>query len=220
MKQLLTKGLAKQTVELLHLVGDAANERGWRAYLVGGPVRDLLLGEKISDIDIAVEGDAIELGRELAARFKAKMVAHPKFGTCTIAGLKSHSVDLATARKETYAKPAAYPDVEPSTLRDDLFRRDFTINAMAMSINKTDFGDLIDYFGGKRDIDKHLIRVLHDKSFIDDPTRILRAARFAKRFGFGIEPRTGRLMAEAVKDGMLELLGAHRVRKEALKSGG
>lgn len=199
---------------------------GCAAFLVGGTVRDMVLGVKNLDLDIVVEGppdrcgdisragDAIKLGEKLLEKFGGALVVHRQFGTCTLVTKKGLKIDLATARKEIYARPAALPTVEFSSLKDDLARRDFTINSMAVSINKDDFGRLIDLCGGKSDLERGIIRVMHDKSFIDDPTRIFRARRFASRLGFSIEPHTLGLMRSAVKKGMLAKLSKYRINKE------
>lgn len=201
---------------LIKEIGRLANSLGYRAYLVGGPVRDKILGKKNIDTDIAIEGDAIKVGEKLANKLKAKLVAHKRFGTCSIILKDSSRIDLASARKEKYERPAALPVVEFSLLKDDLLRRDFTINAMAISLNSKGFGSFIDPYSGKRDLEKGIIRVMHDKSLIDDPTRIFRAARFESRFGFTIETHTKKLILDAIRKGMLELLDTQRVRKEVL----
>jgi tRNA nucleotidyltransferase (CCA-adding enzyme) len=136
------------------------------------------------------------------------------FATCTLTLKNKLKVDFATARRETYEHPAALPKIEPSSLKDDLARRDFTINAMAMSLNKKDFGRLIDFFGGKKDLVKGIIRAMHDESFIDDPTRIFRAVRFEERFGFAIDKHTLKLIESAIKKGMLAKLSKYRIEKE------
>jgi tRNA nucleotidyltransferase (CCA-adding enzyme) len=172
----------------LAAVRDAATEP---VYLVGGAVRDLLLGRGRADIDLVVEGDAAEL----AARLGADVVSHERFATAKV-GLDGHEVDIAAARSETYPHPGALPVVEPAGgIEADLARRDFTINAMAIPLG--DEPRLIDPHGGRADLGAGLIRVLHPGSFRDDPTRALRAARYAARFGFGLESETAALMREA-----------------------
>ena len=160
-------------------------------YVVGGAVRDLLLGRERADLDLVVEGDATTL----AARLGAAPVEHERFGTAKVE-IEGHEVDVASARAETYARPGALPEVSvPADLEADLGRRDFTINAMAIPLD----GEprLIDPLGGRRDLEEGLVRVLHQRSFVDDPTRAIRAARYAARFGFGPEPETERLLREA-----------------------
>ncbi len=210
----MDKVLPREIIDLLRRIGNAASSNGFRAFIVGGIVRDILSAVRNIDLDIVIEGDAIKLGEELAEECNAKIVTHKVFGTCTITTKDNLKVDLATARRETYEKPAALPSVVFASLKDDLARRDFSINAMAVSINDEDFGDLIDPFKGESDLLHGSIKVLHGKSFIDDPTRIFRAVRFESRPGFIIEERTLLLAKEAIKDGMIGRLSKYRVKKE------
>ena len=145
-------------------------------YLVGGAVRDLLLGRESFDVDLAVEGDAIEFARGLGG----EVTAHGRFGTAVVRFPDGRQLDVVTCRRETYAAPAALPDVEAGTIEDDLARRDFTVNAMAASLG-SDFGRLVDPHGGRADLENETIRVLHQQSFVDDPTRIFRAVRYESR---------------------------------------
>lgn len=200
-------------MDIIKIVGKIADESGVQAYLVGGPVRDKLLGIKNLDLDFVVEADGIRFAEALNKALKGKLTTYKAFGTATIE-LKGKRIDIVTARKETYKRPAAYPAVKSGKIKDDLFRRDFTINAMAIVVNKKGLGRLVDFYNGQKDLKKGLIRVLHDKSFMDDPTRIFRAVRFSVRFGFKIEPHTKRLMKEAVLDGLLGEVNAGRIRKE------
>ncbi|HEX7060109.1 MAG TPA: hypothetical protein VF176_09695 [Solirubrobacterales bacterium] len=172
----------------LDAVREAADEEP--VYLVGGAVRDLLLGRGRADIDLVVEGDAAAL----AAKLGADPVEHERFATAKV-GLDGHEVDIATARAETYSHPGALPEVRPAGLDDDLARRDFTINAMAIPLRGEP--QLIDPRHGHADLEDGVLRVLHENSFVDDPTRALRAARYAARFGFLPEPRTDELLREA-----------------------
>jgi tRNA nucleotidyltransferase/poly(A) polymerase len=183
------------------------------AYLVGGYVRDSTLGRESVDIDIVVEGDGVKVARQLNAKLKGKLTSHAEFGTATIC-INSHRVDLASARTEKYPSPAHLPHVYPSTIVEDLNRRDFTINAIAMSISKANYGEIFDPFEGMNDIKKKLIRILHRNSFIDDPTRIFRALRYKNRFGFKVEEDTERLMHEAIKSGMVSKLSGQRILNE------
>ncbi|GAB6065158.1 A-adding tRNA nucleotidyltransferase [Aquifex pyrophilus] len=183
-------------------VGEIAKSLGYRAYIVGGVVRDILLGKEVWDVDFVIEGNAIKLGEELARRHGVNLHPFPEFGTAHLK-IGKIKVELATARRETYPKPGAYPKVEPASLKEDLVRRDFTINAMAISVNPEDFGTLIDYFGGLRDLKEGIIRVLHPVSFIEDPVRILRALRFAGRLGFKLSRSTEKLLKQAVNMGVL-----------------
>jgi len=185
----------------------------YHAYLVGGYVRDSTLGRESVDIDVVVEGDGVKIGRELNAKLGGKLTSHAEFGTATIA-IDSRRVDLASARTEKYPSPAQLPHVYPSTIVEDLNRRDFTINAIAMSISKENFGEIFDPFGGMTDIKKKLIRILHRNSFIDDPTRIFRALRYKNRFSFKLEDETERLMKEAIAEGMIDKLSGQRIINE------
>jgi tRNA nucleotidyltransferase (CCA-adding enzyme) len=200
-------------MKTIEVVGKAADELKVKAYLVGGPVRDRLLGLKNYDLDFVVEGDGIKFAEVLNKKLKGRLTVYRAFGTATIS-LPKKRIDIVTARKETYEYPAAYPAVKPGTIKDDLFRRDFTINAMAMSINKSGFGRLVDFYGGYKDLRKGIVRVLHDRSFMDDPTRIFRAVRFSVRFGFKIEPHTKKLIKQAILDGFLGEVNKGRIKKE------
>src|SRR5262249_16988121 len=159
-------------------------------YLVGGTVRDILLGEPSFDVDIAVEGDAIALARLIADELGGRISTHDKFGTAVVKYGDGGRVDVVTARTEFYDAPAALPTVEHATIREDLFRRDFPINAMAVSLKGADFGRLVDPFDGRRDLESGTVRVLHNLSFIDDPTRIFRAIRYEQRHGFTMDEHT------------------------------
>jgi tRNA nucleotidyltransferase (CCA-adding enzyme) len=208
--------VTKETVALLKRIGAIAEERGERAFLVGGPVRDLLLGAKNVDLDIVIVGDAIGVGRVLAAELGGRITAYKKYGTCTVKKADTLKIDLATARRETYKAPAALPAVKRGTLKDDLRRRDFTVNAMAVSLSSRDFGELVDLSGGLMDLKRKTLRVMHDRSFIDDPTRIFRAVRFEERLGFHIAPGTERLIKRAVKSGVIKRLESRRIRNELM----
>ena len=194
-------------------VGQLAEEMGLKAYLVGGVVRDLIMGRSIYDVDFVVEGPAIELAREFAKRHGVECHPFEEFGTAHLK-IDSLKVEFASTRRETYPSPGAYPIVEPSSLKEDLIRRDFTINAMAISVNPGSFGELIDYFGGFRDIKERLIRVIHPVSFIEDPVRILRALRFAARLDFNLSKNTSSLLTHAVEAGMLRKAPRGRVISE------
>ena len=185
--------LPAELVELVAAAGRLAGERGEELYLVGGAVRDLLLRRPNLDLDLVLEGNAPSLARRLARLGSDRVVTHPRFGTATV-HRGSFAIDIVTARSETYAAPGALPSVTPGSIQDDLFRRDFTINAMAISINRESFGRLIDFFGGERDLLHGRIKVLHEGSFIDDPTRIFRAVRFESRFAFAIDHLTEELI--------------------------
>ena len=183
-------------------------------YLVGGTVRDILLGEPGFDVDIAVEGDAIALARALAKALGGRVRAHEKFGTAVVVYGEAERIDVVTARTEFYDAPAALPTVEHATIHEDLFRRDFTINAMAVSLRGDDFGRLVDPFDGRRDLEAGTIHVLHNLSFIDDPTRIFRAVRYEARYGFRMDAQTQRLARGTIEMGLVGDLSSARLRDE------
>jgi tRNA nucleotidyltransferase (CCA-adding enzyme) len=183
-------------------------------YLVGGTVRDILLGERGFDVDIAVEGDAIALAQALADALDGRMRAHEKFGTAVVVYGEDERVDVVTARTEFYDAPAALPAVEHASIREDLFRRDFTINAMAVSLKGDDYGRLVDPFGGRADLDAGRIRVLHNLSFIDDPTRIFRSIRYENRYGFRMDDHTAGLARGTIEMGLVGDLSSARLRDE------
>jgi len=214
MKKLL-ENLPEKLKDLIYQAKALGEENNLPVYLVGGFVRDLFLGVENLDLDIVVEGDGIKFAQDLASKLKAKIIRHKQFGTATLILEPQTKIDIATSRKEYYPEPAHLPVVSPGRLKDDLFRRDFTINAMAIDIGKN-FGELIDLFGGKRDLEQKKIRIMHVLSFQDDPTRILRAVRFEKRYNFKIEPLTLRCLKEAVKKKMLEVIQAQRLRDELI----
>jgi tRNA nucleotidyltransferase (CCA-adding enzyme) len=202
---------------LRHIQAVAANVRG--VYLVGGAVRDLLLGEPGFDIDIAVEGDGIAFADELARRLKGHVRPHHKFGTAIViyddAGGRQH-VDVASTRTESYAYPAALPKVEHAGIRSDLARRDFTINALAVSLKPGTYGDLLDYFGGVEDLARRQVVVLHNLSFIEDPTRILRAIRYENRYGLRMDEHTVNLARACCAMDLVGDLSSARLREELL----
>lgn len=197
MKNYLLK-LDKSFLDKVKEISFEARKQKISLYLVGGIVRDILLGERILDIDIVVERNAISFTQHLAKHFNARCLTHPPFKTASLFFSDNFRIDFVTARSETYRFPGALPSVKPGFLEEDLFRRDFTINAMAISLNPGSWGELIDPFCGLKDLSKKIIRVLHEKSFIDDPTRILRAVRFEQRLGFSIEKKTGKLLKDAI----------------------
>ncbi|HNW39655.1 MAG TPA: CCA tRNA nucleotidyltransferase [Candidatus Omnitrophota bacterium] len=186
------------------------------AYLVGGCLRDLILGVKNFDLDITVEGEGILLAKKLAKKLKAELITHEQFKTATLILPNRIKVDVATTRQEKYSAPAVLPAVIPGRLRDDLKRRDFTINAMAVNISVKEKQIIIDPFAGQDDLAAGKIRILHDLSFKDDPTRILRAVRFSQRFDFEIEPHTLRLLKAAIGAGDMEKVNPHRMRDELI----
>jgi tRNA nucleotidyltransferase (CCA-adding enzyme) len=183
-------------------------------YLVGGSVRDILLGEPSFDVDVVVEGDAIALAKALAGHLGGRVRPHSKFGTAVVLYGDEERVDVVTARSETYHAPAVLPTVEPGSIDDDLHRRDFTINAMAVSLKGENLGRLVDPFGGRQDLEAGRIRILHDRSFVDDPTRILRAIRYEDRYGFRMDDETVRLARECISTGHVGDLSGARLRDE------
>ena len=176
-----------------------AESLGFKAFAVGGFVRDLLLQNKNLDLDIVVEGDGIIFAKKLAQRLQGQVKAHERFITAMILLPNGFKIDVATARLEYYDYPAALPTVELSSIKLDLYRRDFTINAMAIQLNPAHFGTLIDFFNCQGDLKEKTIKVLHNLSFVEDPTRIFRAIRFEKRMDFKIDIHTSRLIQSAVK---------------------
>jgi len=202
MKNYLSR-IDKRILKVIRDLGRAADRRGLRAYIVGGIVRDIILGRKNLDIDIVTEGPAIPFARSVAKAAGAKMTVYPQFGTATLQWPFGLRLDFVAARQEFYPHPGALPGVRPGTLKDDLFRRDFTVNAMAVCLNKDGWGQLVDEFGGLPDLREKKIRVLHQRSFIDDPTRILRAVRFEQRLCFHIEPWTLGLLKQALRPACL-----------------
>jgi tRNA nucleotidyltransferase (CCA-adding enzyme) len=212
--------LPTELIRLLQLAADAATLRGFPLYIVGGAVRDLLLGRAVTDFDLTVEGDAIALARSLASRHGGKVTAHAKFGTAKWLlpdNLKSDdkahdTLDIVSARSETYKQPAVLPTVKMGNVDDDIRRRDFTINALAIRLDGSHFGELRDDLNGMEDLQKGIVRVLHPRSFIDDPTRIYRAVRYEKRYKFKIEEGTLALIPEARS--LIEKLSAQRIRHE------
>ena len=206
----LSKHLPAELEIFLHTIGETATRQGHNIYLVGGAVRDLLLGLSNLDLDLVIEGDAIALAKSLPLS-RVKITTHQAFGTANIKWNHS-SVDLATARSEVYTRPGALPEVTPSNINRDLFRRDFTINAMAVSLHPENYGELVDPFEGLSDLKNKLIRTLHENSFIDDATRIWRAIRYEQRLEFNIEPKTLRLLRRDIN--MLDTISGDRIRHE------
>ncbi|MGQ9892380.1 MAG: CBS domain-containing protein [Roseiflexus sp.] len=214
----LEQFLDPDLLAILRRAGAIAQQHGAALYIVGGAVRDMILQRTPDDLDLVVEGDAIGLAEALAAELGGTVRSHTAFGTATLT-LKhdqgaARTLDFVMARTEFYEHPSALPDVEAASLRHDLHRRDFTINTLALCLNPTRYGWLYDFYGGRRDIARGLIRVLHNLSFIDDPTRILRAARLAARLGFTIEPRTRALIGDALEQGVLSRATPQRILHE------
>ena len=205
------------TRALLKTNGQIAEDQGMKAYAVGGCVRDWFLGHsRLSDVDITVESDSRGLADAIAVALHGKVTAlHEQFHTATVMW-KKRRIDVAMCRKETYSHPGAYPRVSPGQLDDDLFRRDFTINAMAIALQPSHFGQLIDLFHGAKDLQARQLRILHARSFLDDPSRILRGVRFACRFGFQWEPATMKAQYTALGQGALGWLNRGRLERELI----
>ena len=221
--------LSPQSLALIRLIRTEAERLDLPLYLVGGSVRDLLLGRVINDFDLTVEGDAAELAESVLKHYAGKVVFHSRFGTATwtldettfkrlnIPLLDSSgfppSLDFISARSETYSLPGVLPTIKRSTIGDDLRRRDFSINAMAVRLDGMYYGQLHDPLGGQADLERGLIRILHNKSFVDDPTRMIRAVRYAGRYAFKIEPQTSTLINDEARD-VLSFLSGERLRHE------
>ncbi len=206
--------LPEHIIQLLIHIGKVAEELEYTAYVVGGFVRDLFLYRHNEDIDIVIEGNGIEFAKEFAGRVGARINAYAKFGTAVVIFPDGFKIDVASARMEYYKFPAALPTVEMSSIKLDLFRRDFTINTLAIFLNPPKFGKLIDFFGGQRDIKEKAIRILHNLSFVEDPTRVFRAIKFEQRFGFTIGKLTSGLIGNAVRMDFFKRLSGRRVFSE------
>jgi len=217
-KKMISKLMKERFPERIHQLlvqfGKVGDDLGYPVYAIGGFVRDLLMRVENFDIDIVVEGDGIRLAEEFEKRNPCRIRTHRKFGTAIILFPDGLKVDVATARLEVYESPAALPKVERTSLKADLYRRDFTINTLAIRLNSANFGELIDFFGGIKDIKDKVIRVLHNLSFVEDPTRIFRAIRFEQRFKFQIAKHTQNLMRNAVEMGLIDRLSGGRIFSE------
>lgn len=201
----------KPQKQVLELVRETAVEKNVLPFLVGGPVRDHLLGRSAFDIDLTLEDDSAAFARALAKRINGRVRSFPQFLTYKVVADDMPEIDIATARKERYRKPGSLPVVAPGRLKDDLLRRDFSINAIALEVLS---GRLHDPTNGERDLRDRLIRVLHDQSFVDDPTRIFRAIRLAGRLDFTIEKHTATLMKDAIENGALATVTRERIWRE------
>ena len=206
--------LPKKIVRMLRSLGAVAEAMGVNAYVVGGFVRDIFLRRENLDIDVVIEGDGIAFAKKVSSRYNGRVKTYKTFGTAVIAFPDGFKVDVASARLEYYEYPAALPKVEMSSIKLDLYRRDFTMNTLAVRLNPPFFGELIDFFGARKDIKEKTIRVIHNLSFVEDPTRILRAIRFEQRFGFRIGKLTLSLIENAVKLNFLERLEGRRLFSE------
>jgi tRNA nucleotidyltransferase (CCA-adding enzyme) len=212
----LIKVLPADIYKLIKAISKTADKEGYRLYVAGGFIRDLILGYKNLDIDLVVEENAIEFAKILKKKFKCTLITHARFATAILIMKNGFRIDLATSRTEFYEYPAALPTVQFSNISNDLSRRDFTINAMAMGLNKDNFAKLIDIFGGEKDIKNKKIRVLHNLSFIEDPTRIFRAIKFEQRYNFKIDTQTEHLIKTAVDMDMFMKIAGERIRDELI----
>jgi tRNA nucleotidyltransferase (CCA-adding enzyme) len=208
------RSLSEQTLTLLRIVAEAASTRQLPLYLVGGFVRDTLLNIPATDFDLVVEGDAIALAKALAAQYGGRVTAHVRFGTAQWFRSDSDGnvLDFSSTRSETYEQSGALPTVIPGRLHDDLVRRDFTINTLALRLDGEHWGELHDELGGLDDLKGGLVRVLNLHSFRDDPTRLFRAVRYEQRYGFQIVPKTLALIPPARS--LVGSLSAERIRHE------
>lgn len=214
MSRLMQDRLPKKALKLFNVIGDVANKNGYTSYICGGFVRDLLTRAPNMDMDIVIEGDGIDFARKLADRLNGRAKVHEKFKTAVVVTPDGMKIDVATARIEYYSHPAALPTVEMSVMRHDLYRRDFSINAMAISLNGAKPYTLLDYFNGQADLKSRSLRVLHNLSFVEDPTRAFRAVRFESRFGFTLGSQTLSLLNSAVKRGLFNRLSSSRLFTE------
>jgi tRNA nucleotidyltransferase (CCA-adding enzyme) len=211
---LMHERLPEHLLDTLRRIGSVADQLDYQAYVVGGFVRDLFLYRRNEDIDIVIEGDGIAFARTYAKAYDARIHSHKAFGTAVIIFKDGYKIDVATARLEYYRSPAALPDVEMSSIKLDLFRRDFTINTLSLHLNPDHFGYLIDFFQAQKDIKDKAVRVLHNLSFVEDPTRVFRALRFEQRFGFTIGKLTSNLIENAVKMDFFKRLSGRRTFAE------
>ena len=216
--QLIEQALPAPLLKVIQQASQTASRMSYSLYFVGGFVRDLLLGTPTLDIDLVVEGDAIKLARRLSRQIGGRVRSHARFGTAKLifdeaqSELSVPSLDFVAARSEFYEHPTALPQVERSSIKLDLHRRDFTINTLAIRLDPEHYGELLDFYGGEQDLKNGLIRVLHSLSFVEDPTRMLRAARLEQRLGFKIEERTEELIGNAL--GLLDRVSGERIRHE------
>jgi tRNA nucleotidyltransferase (CCA-adding enzyme) len=213
-RRLSLEALAPDVGRRLAGAREAARKLGTPLYLVGGAVRDLLLGRPVADVDLVVPADAAAFARRLALDLGGRAKVHGRFGTATVELPGGGRLDVATARAEEYERPGALPRVRPGSIAEDLARRDFTVNAMAVEIGEAKAPVIMDPFGGLEDLRRGRVRALHSRSFSDDPTRAFRAVRYANRLGFRIEPGTRARIRAAAGEGAVETISADRLRRE------
>jgi len=204
----------RNILKICGLVGDKIK---MRVFVVGGFVRDLLMGVENLDVDIVVEGDGILFGEQLAKKLGGRAKSHEKFGTSVVVLPDGMHIDVASSRTEYYTRPAALPDVMESSIKQDLYRRDFTINALAIRLNRKFFGELLDFFGCRKDLRNGIIRILYPMSFVDDPTRILRAVKFEQRYQFHMDQATENLLRDALSKNIFDLVSPERLRNEFIE---
>jgi tRNA nucleotidyltransferase (CCA-adding enzyme) len=215
-QSLIQQYFPKNILDVLHQIGKTGDDLGYSVFMVGGIVRDLFLGIPNLDLDIVIEEDAIRFAHYFCYQVKGKIRHHKKFKTAVVVLPNGLKIDFASARREFYEYPAALPEVEFASIKKDLYRRDFTINAMAIQLNQNKFGKLLDFFGGKRDLELKKIRILYSLSFTEDPARIIRAARFEQRYDFMIEESTEKFLKKAVKEGLVSRIRKKRLSEEFL----
>lgn len=215
-QELIKSWLPGRLQETMKTAGEVAERLQQRVYCVGGFVRDMLLKVPNFDLDLVVEGDGMEFAQALAETVGGRARTHERFKTGVVIFPDGMKVDVATARTEYYEFPAALPRIERASIKEDLYRRDFTINTLAIALNPENYGELIDFFGGRRDINNGIIRILYNLSFVEDPTRILRAIRFEQRYKFTIEPDTLRFAQDAIARRLLGRLSFKRILQELI----
>ncbi len=213
---LIKKIFPKRIQNILNKIGEMGDSLDFPVFMVGGVVRDLFLEIRNLDLDIVVEGDGIKFARNLSKELGGRIKSHEKFSTAVVILPDGFKIDIATARREFYEYPAALPQVELSSIKKDLYRRDFTINAMAIQLNCKNFGKLIDFFGGQKDLQLGIIRVLYNLSFVEDPARIIRAVRFEQRYNFKMDKSTEDFLKKAINDKLLSRLRKKRVAEELM----
>ncbi|WP_432820918.1 CBS domain-containing protein [Trichloromonas sp.] len=213
-QRLLREQLSDEMQAILKQCGEVGDDLQVSIFAVGGFVRDLLLRQDNLDVDIVVEGDGIAFAQEFARRYDCRVRAHHKFGTAIVIFPQGYKLDIASARMEYYLEPGALPTVEHSSIKLDLYRRDFTINTLAIALNGKEYGELLDFFSGQRDLNDKVLRVLHNLSFVEDPTRVFRAIRFEQRLGFHLGSHTDSLLRSAVQMGFMDKVGGSRVFNE------
>lgn len=215
-KELIKKYFSRDFLEILQSIGKIGDELGYSVFMVGGIVRDLFLGIPNFDLDVVIEEDAIQFAHLFCRRVKGKIKVHLKFKTAVVILPNGLKIDFASARREFYECPAALPEVEFASIKKDLYRRDFTINSMAIQLNKNRFGRMLDFYGGKRDLELKKIRILYSLSFAEDPARIIRAIRFEQRYNFTMEKTTERFLKKAVNEGLMSKIRKRRLTDELL----